>query len=84
MGHIKLAPWLFFASFLIFRILSLNWNNLTAVWCIHLERTAIHDKKTFLVINCKEGDGVGVLVDAGNMLIIREYGDMLREVTADW
>ena len=64
--------------------LPFNRYNLAAVWCIDLERTTVHDKKTLLVINCEEGDGVGVFVDAGNMLVIREDGNMLREVTTDW
>lgn len=36
--------------------LSLNRNNLTAVRCINIKRTAIHNKKTLLVINSKESN----------------------------
>ena len=37
-------------------LLSLNRNNLTAVRCINIKRTAIHNKKTLLVINSKESN----------------------------
>ena len=58
-------------------------HNNAAVWLIALDGIGAHNQQLFLIIDLKEGNSVALMVDHRQMLIIREYRNVFRILTAD-
>ena len=54
--------------------------NQDTVRCLNLHRTSFHNEKSFLVVDGKEADIIGLVIEYNQCLFSREYIDILRDL----